>query len=209
MLINELRKQYDLNAPIYLQDVAVKLDITPAYARRLMSTWEKKGKIRKFDRGIYYFPKKSEIFGETPFNSQQVLEDKYLGKKEAPFGYYADYTLANMAGITTQVPAKVMIVSNAASGDRRREVSVGKRRVIVRRPKKPVTKDNVAALSLLDLISVANKYSELNQTETISMIKKYAKQAKVTKKQIRENIRFYPAKVSQDLIEMEVYDVLA
>ena len=209
MLINELRKQYDLNAPIYLQDVAVKLDITPAYARRLMSTWEKKGKIRKFDRGMYYFPKKSEIFGETPFNSQQVLEDKYLGKKEAPFGYYADYTLANMAGITTQVPAKVMIVSNAASGDRRREVSVGKRRVIVRRPKKPVTKDNVAALSLLDLISVANKYSELNQTETASMIRKYAIQAKVTKKQIRESIRSYPAEVSQDLIEMEVYDVLA
>ena len=209
MLIDELSRKYAPNMPIYLQEVAEKLNITSTYARKLMTTWEKKGKIRKFDRGIYYFPKYSEIFGEAPFDSEQVLEDKYLGKQEAPFGYYADYTLANMAGITTQVPAKVMIVSNAASGYRRREVSIGKRKVIVRRPKKPVTKDNVAALSLLDLISVANKYSELSQIETVNMVKRYAIQARVTRKQIRESIRLYPAEVSQELIEMEVYDVLA
>ena len=209
MLLDELSKKYAPNVPIYLQDLAEKLSITSTYARKLMTTWEKEGKIRKFARGIYYFPMKSEIFGEAPFDPEQVLEDKYLGKKEAPFGYYADYTLANMVGITTQVPTKVMIVSNAASGDRRREVSLGKRKVIVRKPKKPITKDNVSALSLLDLISVANKYTELSQIETVNMVKRYAMQAKVTKKQIRENIRLYPAEVSRELIEMEVYDVLA
>ena len=208
-MLDELRKRHVPNTPIYLKNVTEELGTTPTYTRKLMAKWEKEGKIRRFIPGIYYFPKSSKIFGETPFDPQLILEDKYLGTKEAPLGYYADYTLANLAGITTQVPAKLMIVSNAASSLRRREISIGKRKIIIKAPKRPITKNNVTALSLLDLISVAYKYSELAEAQTIDMIKRYATKINVTKKQIRENIRLYPAEVSQELLEMGIYDVLA
>ena len=62
---------------------------------------------------------------------------------------------------------------------------------------------------LLDLISVASKYSELSRKETIAVVKRFAASAKVTWKQIKDNIDAYPTRVSQELIKMEIYDVLA
>lgn len=208
MLIDILRTKYEDNEPIYLEDAIDVMNVTSTYGRSLMSRWVKEGVLRRFDRGVYYFPKKSSLFGEAPFDSQRVVIDKFIGKKEAPIGYYADFSLANMAGITTQVPKKTIIVTNAESGERRREVTIGKQKILVSRPKKTITKENVAALSLLDLISVANKYSELSKDETIEKVQRFAVRAKVTWQQIKENIDAYPTKVSQELIRMELYNVL-
>lgn len=209
MMLDILRKKYAENEPMYLADVISTLKVSPTYARKLMTNWVKKGKIRRFARGIYYFPKKSKLFGEAPFNSQRVIVDKLLGNDEAPLGYYSGLSLANKAGITTQVPAKQVIVSNAKGSVRRREVSIGKRKILVSRPRIPVTRDNIRALSLLDLIDSAAKYSELSEEETGKMIREYAARAKVSRKQVRESVDAYPPQVSRDLIKMEIYDVLA
>ena len=209
MKIDVLKQRYCDNEPIYLEDAIDALHVSSTYGRALMTKWVKEGKLRRFARGIYYFPKMSKLFGEAAFESQKVIEDKYLGNQDAPLGYYADFTLANIAGLTSQVPAKTIIVTNVEQGERRREITIGKRKIIVSRPKKPITKDNVNALSLLDLISVANKYSELSPQETIAMVKRYALKAKVSWQQIRDNIDAYPTKVSQELIKMELYNVLA
>lgn len=208
MMLNALRQKYEDNEPIYLEDVLSSLGVSSSYGRTLVSKWVKEGRLRRFDRGIYYFPKKSKIFGEAAFESQRVIEDKYLGSKDAPFGYYADFTLANIAGLTTQIPAKTTIITNAEKSDRRREITLGSRKIIVSRPKKNITKENVSALSLLDLISTANKYSELSPGETVKMIQRYAVNAKISWKQIRDNIDAYPTRVSRELIRMELYNVL-
>ena len=209
MLLETLRKKYAENEPIYLEDAMNVMGVTSSYCRILMSKWVKEKRIKRFDRGVYYFPKASKLFGEAAFDTQRVIEDKYLGSKEAPLGYYADFTLANMVGITTQVPAKTIIVTNNESGERRREVKVGNQKLLLSRPKKLITKDNVMALMLLDLISVAGKYSELSRKETIAVVKRFAASAKVTWQQIKDNIDAYPTRVSQELIKMEIYDVLA
>ena len=82
-------------------------------------------------------------------------------------------------------------------------------KLLISRPKKPINKDNVMALMLQDLVSVANKYSELSRKETIEIVKRFAANAKVTWRQIKDNIDAYPTRVSQELIKMEIYDVLA
>ena len=209
MLLAELRKKYADNEPIYLEDAMKVLGVTSSYCRILMSTWVKNNQLKRFERGVYYFPKASKLFGEAAFDTQKVIEDKYLGTKEEPLGYYADFTLANMVGITTQVPAKTIIVTNNESGERRREVKIGNQKLLISRPKKLINKDNVMALMLLDLVSVANKYSELSRKETIEIVKRFAANAKVTWRQIKDNIDAYPTRVSQELIKMEIYDVLA
>ena len=167
MLLAELREKYEDNEPIYLEDAMKVLGVTSSYCRILMSKWVQTNQLKRFARGVYYFPKASKLFGEAAFDTQKVIEDKYLGTKEEPLGYYADFTLANMVGITTQVPAKTIIVTNKESGERRREVKIGNQKLLISRPKKLINKDNVMALMLLDLVSVANKYSELSRKETI------------------------------------------
>nr|MCR4945299.1 hypothetical protein [Clostridium sp.] len=89
------------------------------------------------------------------------------------------------------------------------EVKIGNQKLLISRPKKLINKDNIMALMLLDLVSVANKYSELSRKETIEIVKRFAANAKVTWRQIKDNIDAYPTRVSQELIKMEIYDVLA
>jgi len=208
MWLKLLQEKCGRNKPIYVKDMVEKLGVSPTYARTLLSKWEKEKKIRRYSRGIYYFPEKSKLFGESPFDSQQMVLDKYLGNEMSPIGYYTDFTLANMVGITTQVPAKTMIATNTEKAGRRREIKIGNNKIIISSPRKKVTKENVNILSLLDLISIANKYSELDTDETIKAVQKYAVSIKASWKQISSNIDAYPDKVSKELIRMRIYDVL-
>lgn len=56
----------------------------------------------------------------------------------------------NQMGLTTQVPMMYEVVSNKATNDYR-ETSLAKSRVIVRKPKVPVTEKNYKDLQFLDI----------------------------------------------------------
>lgn len=56
-------------------------------------------------------------------------------------GYLSGYMLANLVGLTTQVPMAYEVVSNNAATDYRKIV-ISRTKVIVRRPKVSVTNEN-------------------------------------------------------------------
>ena len=197
-----------LNKPIYIKNIESLLGISNIYAKTLLKKWMDDGEIKRFDKGIYYFPEKSTLFGEKPFNIDEVLQDRYLGPKNAPQGYYSGLTLANMAKITTQVPAVKYIVTNMEKGNGR-DVKIGKITIRISKPRQKINESNIAALSLLDLVSTAKQYSEFSIEETISKLQAFAKKMEITKHSVRNIIESYPAKTSQELIMMGVYDVLA
>ncbi|MBQ7479394.1 MAG: hypothetical protein IJT01_10975 [Selenomonadaceae bacterium] len=203
-----IKSIYGLNKPIYIKNIESSLGISNIYAKKLLKKWINDGEIKRFDNGIYYFPEKSELFGEKSFNIDEVLRDRYLGKKSNPQGYYSGLTLANTARITTQVPVVKFIVTNMEKGNGR-NVKIGKITVRLSKPRKNINRNNIAALSLLDLISTAERYSEFSREETILKIQEFAKKMEITKCSVRDSIESYPAKTSQELIMMGVYDVLA
>lgn len=203
-----LRQKYECNTPIYINDIEKTLEISTSYVKKLLAKWTKAGDLRRFDKGIYYFPKKSLLFGESPFDADKVVIDKYLGAKDAPQGYYSGLALANMARITTQMPAVKTIVTNAEKSVGR-NITLGKVKLRIAKPKQVITKDNVAALSLLDLISVAKQYSEFPAEETGKKIQLYAQKTVVSRSAVLNCLPAYPAKISQELLLMGVYDVLA
>ena len=108
------------------------------------------GKVKRFDNGIYFLPKKTIFKSGSQLAPEKVLECKYLRDKDERCGYVSGLMFFNQMGLTTQVPMMYEVVSNKATNDYR-ETSLAKSRVIVRKPKVPVTEKNYKALQFLDI----------------------------------------------------------
>lgn len=208
MLLQKLKEHFGANQPIFIQDAASFLQISATSTRQMLKRWADSGAMLKLDRGIYYFPGESRFFGTMHLNPDTVIRQKYLGKPECPIGYYTGLVLANSAGITTQMTSIPTIVTNAESS-RMRKVKIKDSVICLKAPKTEITKENIGALSFLDLLLISSKYSEFNAEETSVLLSEFAKKMNVTKEAVKENLSFFPQKTSQLLIGMEVYDVLA
>ncbi|MEI6033286.1 MAG: DUF6088 family protein [Verrucomicrobiae bacterium] len=88
------------------------------------------GTIRRLTRGLYFFPKSHRLLGEVLPSVEAV--SKALANRDQvklqPFGAYA----ANLLGLSEQVPAKVVFLTNGPA----KKVSLGKM-VIELRPTTP------------------------------------------------------------------------
>ena len=105
------------------------------------------GKLQKYENGIYYLPKKSRLKTSVGVNADTVARYKYVSRGGKVDGFYSGNTFANQLGISTQVPNKVEIVSNNMAA-KVREVPIGKRTFIVRKPVVPVNEENVYVLCI-------------------------------------------------------------
>ena len=59
----------------------------------------KKGKVVRFETGIYYIPKTNK-FGTVIFNQSKIVEKKYIKDAERVFGYYSGTELEYRLGLT-------------------------------------------------------------------------------------------------------------
>ena len=91
------------------------------------------------------------ITEKTDYSAEAKGEKTYyLRDKDERCGYVSGLMFFNQMGLTTQVPMMYEVVSNKATNDYR-ETSLAKSRVIVRKPKVPVTEKNYKALQFLDI----------------------------------------------------------
>mgnify|MGYP000026718051 FL=1 len=208
MLLMYLQDTYRENDPIFIGEVAAQTGRSGAAVRQSLKRLVDRGKLLRFSEGIYYFPKQSWLFRSTPPDMEQIIIRKYIESGENTIGYYSGLTLSNIAGITTQMPAEQCIVTNAEKS-RRRIVSIRKRRICLKAPRTAVNQKNKDALSVLDLVGEAFKYTEYDREETEKRLRAYIRRLGVAKASVRACLSYYPSKTSKLLLEMGIYDVLA
>ena len=158
MLYDYLMENYGENTPIFVSELDIE-GLNESTLRVQIKKMTDAGMLKRFDTGIYFIPKKTIFKSGSTISAMQVIEKKYLKNKDKVCGYLSGYMLVNMAGLTTQVPVVYEVVSNNATTDYRK-IMINKTRVIVRRPKVPVTNENVRILQFLDLIKDVDIYSE-------------------------------------------------
>ena len=139
-LYEYLLDNYKENEPIFLVDLQVD-GMTRTNVRQQIKKLTDTGKVKRFDNGIYFLPKKTIFKSDSQLAPEKVLECKYLRDKDERCGYVSGLMFFNQMGLTTQVPMMYEVVSNKATNDYR-ETSLAKSRVIVRKPKVPVTEKN-------------------------------------------------------------------
>lgn len=206
MLYEYLRATYMQNEPIFVSDI--RLPVSDVNLRQMFKVLCDLGKIRRFDTGIYYLPKESRLRGGVPLGADTVAKYKYISRNGRVDGYYSGYTFANQLGVTTQVPYMVEIVSNNASA-RVREVDLQGRRILLRKAKIPVTKENYRVLQLLDFLKDVEQYTDEDNEIVYNCIHKYIVEEQISKKEVDLYIEQYPDRIFRYIYEMRLYDVFA
>lgn len=206
MLYDYLVKNYRENEPIFLSDV--DLPVTNTNLRQMFKNLCDEGKIRRFDKGIYYLPVKSRLKGASSIAPDTVVQYKYVSRSGKVEGYYSGFTFANQMGVTTQVPYTLEIVSNAASANVR-QVDVKGQKVVLRKPKTVITAQNYRILQFLDLLKDIEIYADDTDEDVANRLAKYVKDEKMRQADVDRYLPLYPDKVYRNLYEMRLYNAFA
>lgn len=158
-IIYEYINKCNLDEPLFLEEI--KQDVLRKYKKNEMNNLKninviinrmcKKGKLKKFYKGIYYKPVKN-IFGEMPLDKNKVIIKKYIKDENGNIkGYITGAKLFNQLGLTTQVSNITNIVTNECKNNN--EYKNERLGVVIKKPKIKIDNDNYKYLQLLDIIN--------------------------------------------------------
>ncbi len=198
-LYDVLLDKYGYNEPILTSEIQFN-NYSKPWIYKELNRLCKTEKIIRFEKGVYYIPKKSPL-GMSLLNPNKVVEKKYIKEKEKIYGYYAGYYLLNQLGLSTQVPNIIEIYSNNESS-KVRDIKVGSQNVRVRKPRVAITTENAPVLTLLELMNVID-FRSLDDVKK-NIIIKYIVDYNISKKDITKYSPEYPDRVIRAMVESEV-----
>ena len=199
VLYSYLRDKYGENEPIIVSDIRFEGMSDNRLRQQIMKLTEE-GKLKRYDTGIYYIPKKSIFRSGSQLSFDKVIEAKYLHSSDGRCGYYSGLMFANLMGLTTQVPMTYDVVTNKATRDVR-ETTLSKSRIIVRKPRTPVTEENYKALQFLDLLKDIDALAEIPAKEAQGRLIKYMKDSGLDFSDLEKYIALYPDRIYENLYE--------
>lgn len=207
MLFEYLKEHYDDGEPIFLDDIHIE-GMRRDNFRQQIKTLADAGKIVRYEKGIYYIPKKTRFSSSAGPTPETVARYKYISRGSKTDGYYSGSTFANIIGLSLQVPMKKEIVSNNIAAIVR-EVLIGKQSFIVRKTNVPISDDNVKVLQLLELLKNLDSYLDSDYDEAREKLKKYSLANHITRDDVDQYIRRYPDSTFRYYYEMRLDHVLA
>lgn len=201
-----MKENYNTNEPIFLSDI--NLPVTDTNLRQMFKILCDSGEIMRYDAGIYYLQGVSRLKGGVSLSANEVAKYKYISRNGQIIGYYSGYTFANQIGITLQVPFTIEIVSNHASAKCRR-VNVRSQKIMLRKPRTEVTKENCRILQLLDLLKDLEQYADEDINQAAERINTYVKELNLSRSEIDKYIGFYPDRIYKYIYETRLYNAFA
>lgn len=204
MLYEYLIDNYNPGEPIFLQDIVIE-GMSDANVRQTIKKLTDMGELIRYEQGIYYLPKSSRLKGTTSLAPDTVARYKYISRLGRIMGYYAGHTLANKMGISAQVPLKEEITSNNMAAIVR-EVSLGDRVQVVRKPPVEVNEENHIVLQLLELLKDIDEYGDEEQNARECVVD-YIRKFQITREKVDLYIGYFPLKVYKSIYEMRLENV--
>ncbi len=205
MLENFLLEKYGYNEPIFLNELSVP-NMSANATRQAFKRLVDAGFLKRYDTGIYYIPKQSKLLDNSYLDPYMVILRKYVKDDTDTFGYITGAGFANQLGLTSQMPAVTEIVTNKES-TKGRTVVIGGQTVRVKKSTVFITKENARLLQFLDTVSQAERYSEVDEQETITRLKFYIKKCCFKKDQLAEVAVALTGNTAKKLIEWGmIYD---
>ncbi len=202
-----LKQNYDPNEPIFLSEINIP-GVKPVSLRQQLKKLTEDGRLKRFDTGIYYLPKKSMFRFGSMLSPDDVIRKKYLLEGGSRCGYLSGMIFANQLGLTTQVPMAYEVYTNKATTDYR-DTTVGSLRVIIRRPYVEVNDGNVNALQFLDLIKEVSDISELEGAELTDRLTGYMKANGLSFDLLQQYFPYYPDRIYRNMYEVGLLNGVA
>ncbi len=197
-LYESLFQLYGTNEPIISTEITFENYSRPWIMKQLKILCEE-GKLIRYEKGVYYIPTDT-VFGKSLLNPRKVIEKKYIKNGDEVVGYYSGLTFQNKLKLSTQMPNVIEIYTNNETSNVR-DVMVGKQKVLLRKARTVISKDNVAVLSFLEMMNdiIPSSLDEDKKNRIID----YISDNGITKKDIITFSAVFPDKVMRNLIESE------
>ena len=205
MLLDYIKENYKPGEPILLQNL--ELDMKYDNLCQQMKKLVDEGSLCRYMDGIYYLPKKTVSGVPYTLNADTVAELKYLSNKTDNYGCYTGHTLANMMGLSEQVPQVKEIVSNNTSAITRK-VMVGKFSYVVRKSPVKITRENVKTVMLLEVLKDIDNLSD-SHIDSSECLKNYIAKNRIRKNMVDKILPSYPLRTYKAIYDMELTSVLA
>ncbi|ALS78464.1 hypothetical protein AUO94_07215 [Planococcus kocurii] len=207
-LYQYLLDEYGYDEPILTEQLKEKLQLNPSTLRQYIKRLADKGLLAKVQNGIYFIPKKKPMFGSAVLDTDQIMRKKFIEDRDRIIGYKSGTNFANALGLTSQTAAVATIVTNNASAAKR-EVSVYKKRFIIRKPRANVNKSNYKLLQVLDLLNNYEQYSEKPLEVAKEKILSYLEGVSLNEQEVKEYLEAYPIKTKLRVYELGLLDAIA
>ena len=188
--------RYGYNEPISVDMIQFK-SYSRSWIFKELKKLVDKGEIKRFDVGLYYFPKKM-FFGDSLLDPRKVVERRFITDGSDVYGYISGVSLLNQTGLSTQVPNLIELVTNKET-TRVREINIGTQHVRARCARTFITKENVNTLQFLDLMNTVIP-NDLGKNERY-MLSKYIKASGVTRFDVMDNLKFFPNRAAKNLMD--------
>lgn len=195
-----IEKNYKLNEPIFLSELNIP-GMKAVSVRQQMKKLTEDGRLKRFDTGIYYIPKKSMFRSGSVLSVDEVIKKKYLLDGANRCGYVGGMLFANQLGLTTQVPGAYEIYTNKATTEYR-ETKLANLRVILRKPYCEIDENNVATLQFLDLIKEVVDISEVDGEELTNRLLGYMKKKNIGFESMKPFLSYYPERIYKNMYEV-------
>ena len=197
---NYIENKYKPNEPIFLAELDIS-GMKPVSVRQQMTKLTEDGRLKRFDAGIYYIPKKSMFRSGSTLSVDEVIRKKYLQDGVNRCGYVGGILFANQLGLTTQVPALYEVYTNKATTEYR-ETRLANLRVILRKPYCEIDAKNAETLQFLDLIKEVVDISEVDGEDLTKRLLGYMKKKNIGFESMKPFLPYYPDRIYKNMYEV-------
>jgi len=202
-LYEYLYDRFGSNNPFFTSDIEYKSYSKPWLYKELNKLC-RENQIIRFERGIYYIPTKT-ILGMSILDPNKVIEKKYLFNGNQIIGYYSGMTFLNQLRLTTQMPNVIEIYTNNEPSNVR-DVMVGNQKVLLRKSRTDINKENVAVLSFLEMMNFVT--TSFIDSDRKQIIVRYMRENGIARKDISQYAPLFPDKAIRNLVESAlIYNV--
>lgn len=201
-LLDRLEKEYGKyidNDPIFIEDINKALkEYSKQGVYNLINESIEKGELIKIDRGVYKKNNKDVIV-----NPEDIIRRKYISNSKDVYGIYGKLSLESNFLISYQISNTIDVITNNTSS-KKRTIKVGYQTVILYKSKCKITNENYPSYTLLELFN--NFDIKKFNKEVISQIKRYVREKNVTKQNLFDLVKYFPAKALKNMYMSGVMD---
>ncbi len=161
--------------------------------RQALSRLQKAGFIRRLSWGLYEYPRKHPKLGTLPPDIEQVV--KALARKDNLKLLPSGALTANLLGLSNQVPAKVVYLTEGIS----KRIRIGKQEIVFKTttPKNMATADTFAGIVIQALKHLGKEH--VDATTVAKLKKRIGKDERLSLQKYR---RYAPAWIQKILLEL-------
>lgn len=207
-MVERLRSKFGVNQPIFTSEI---LEEMSEYSRprvfQLLKKAEQEQTLIKFDKGVYYIPTETR-YGKSLISVEQVIRKKYISDKDDVFGIYGGLQMQQSFMLTYQVPTAIEVVTNNETMWVR-ETKLKNRRIILRKSRLPITRENADVYTILELFSNMDMRKYLDDTSVQREVVGFIRDRAIKGKDVYALAGAFPSKTTRNIMESGIINEFA